>query len=247
MEPLTVVLWKWAAVGYRFEYTAEHVNVCADMVLRHYPGARVLCITDDPTGVECETMPLWDLYSDVANPSASSHLVPSCYRRLAVFSRPVAAALGPRIVSLDLDCVLCGDLRGLWDRDDDFVGWELPGMHHARVFNGSMWLARPSKLTWLWDEWDPDRSPAEAHGAGYRGSDQGWLSYRLIGRYPGWTDRDGVYGYKYHLVRRTRYHRELPEGARAVFFYGDPKPWDRSAQRATPWITEHWRRGCTGP
>lgn len=240
MEPLTVVLWKWRAPGYRFQFGAEHVNVATDMVRRHYPGVRVLCITDDPTDVECETMPLWDLYSDVPNPSASNHLVPSCYRRLAVFSRPVAAALGPRIVSLDLDAVLCGDLRPLWDREEDFVGWALPGRSHARVFNGSMWLARPARLTWLWDEWDPERSPRETDAAGYRGSDQGWLSYRLVSRYPGWTSRDGVYGYKYHVAPRGG---RLPSNARAVFFYGDPKPWDRQALQRSPWIAEHWRRG----
>lgn len=33
----------------------------------------------------------------------------------------------------------------------------------------------------------------------------------------------------------------LPPDARIVFFYGEPKAWDKAAQDQSPWITEHYR------
>jgi len=54
------------------------------------------------------------------------------------------------------------------------------------------------------------------------------------------------------LLRRQKEAREappvrphgvgnLPPDARMVFFYGEPKTWDREAQEQSPWILEHYR------
>lgn len=193
------------------------------MVRRNYDGdVRVVCVTDDPTGVVCETFPLW---RDCATlPNASGAHLPSCYRRLRLFDPATQEAMGiaegERIVSLDLDAVVVGKLNGLFDRPDAFVGWAVRGSHHPRVYNGSMWMLRAGAHPEVWTTFNPESSPKRAAAAGYRGSDQAWMTYRL-NHCVGWTAADGVYSY--HLDVRGR--PDLPPNARIVMFHGRVKPW----------------------
>jgi hypothetical protein len=232
---LTVVTWKWRS-DYRVTYTAHHVNVLRDMVLRNYSGPiRFVCITDDPQGIEGETFPLWTDCAELRN--ASGAQLPSCYRRLRLFDPETQAMLGirtgERVVSLDLDTVILGSLNPLWDRDEPFVGWSLPGTYHPRVFNGSMWMIRGGAEAHVWRDFDPETSPGEARNAQFLGSDQSWMSYRLQGR-AGWTDADGVASYPLNL----RYLVEHPADVRVAMFHGKQKPWMPGVQ---PWVRENWR------
>lgn len=236
LMPLAVICWKWNHPTYRSKYTAEHVNVLANMVARHYPHPhRFVCITDDPTDVNCETLPIWSDGANLVNVSGA-HL-PSCYRRLKIFDPSISKSLGRRIVSLDLDVVIVRDVSSIWNRDDQFIGWQVPGFIHPKVFNGSMFLFQSGTHGWLWTEFKPDKSPQETKKAGYFGSDQGWLSYRLATLRPGWTERDGVYSYP----RQVRTLGALPSDARIVIFHGKRKPWDEFNSRQASWISKHWR------
>lgn len=236
---LTVVTFKWQAPARRGRptYTAEHVNVLRSMVKQHYRKPhRFICITDDPAGVECETFPLWPDCNGLRN--ASGDHLPSCYRRLKLFSEEVGKALkAERIVSIDLDTVILRDLSPVWDRTEDFVGWRVRGLLRDRdVYNGSMVLFTAGLFSWLWEEFDPMRSPGEANRAGYFGSDQAWMSYKL-GIGAGWTHEDGLYSYPYDLASGRRNCADC----RIAFFNGKLKPWDIQAQRQSPWIRAHWR------
>ncbi len=238
MEPLTVVCWKWQHPTYKHQFTAEHVNVLQRMVARHYPRPhRFACITDDPAGIACETLPLWDDHGGLPNPTAS--FLPSCFRRLKLFSGEMLPVLGPRVLSLDLDIVITGDLTELLEVDCDFIGWALAGTHQRRVFNGSMWMVKPGALDFVWSDFDPERSPKTANAAGFLGSDQGWMSYLLAAEYPGWTRADGVYSYAADIYPRPG--RRLPENARVVVHHGKRKPWLRRTQQEARWVKEHWR------
>lgn len=236
MPPLTVVTFKWFQAGYRAKYTAEHVNALANMVARHYKKPhRFVCVTDDPKDVNCETLPLWDDHANVPNVSGG-HL-PSCYRRLRLFDPKVACSLGHRIVSLDLDVVLLRDMSPLWDRPDTFVGWKVPGFIHQGVFNGSMFMFKAGTHGFIWSEFDPVRSPQEYKRAGYFGSDQGWLSYRLRLHRSGWDATDGVYSFP----REVRMSGHVPRDARIIIFHGKRKPWDEHPAIHARWIRENWR------
>jgi hypothetical protein len=230
-----VFCFKWNSPTYKVRYTAHHVNVVRDMVLRNYDGPiRFVCITDGPQGVEGETFPLWGDCAELVN--ASGQHLPSCYRRLKLFDPETQAALGvnsgDRLVSLDLDTVITGNLNSLWDRSDSFVGWALPGTYHPRVFNGSMWLLQAGAEANVWRKFDPNTSPAEARAAKYLGSDQSWMSYQLQGR-AGWGETDGVFSYP----NRFRGAQETPPQARIIMFHGFQKPWD-CTQR---WVRDHFR------
>jgi hypothetical protein len=144
--------------------------------------------------------------------------------------------LGGRFVSVDLDCVITGDITSLWSREEDFVIWgdQVKGTY----YNGSMWMMNAGARRYVWDDFDPIESPKLAAKAGHYGSDQAWMSYRLGPHQPTWTRKDGVYAFRTDIRRN---HGKLPSDARIVFFQGNIDPWNPIAKRLSPWIEEHYR------
>lgn len=234
---LRVVTWKWTPIkNYRSRFTVDQVNVLRRMVERHYKQPHeFVCITDNWHGLDSGIRVI-KLWSDLAHlQSPHGGYSPSCYRRLRAFSREAAEMIGDRFVSLDLDTVITGDLTPLWDRPEDFVIWG--DSSRTTPYNGSMWMLRAGTRTKVWDEFDPEKSPALAKAKGYHGSDQAWLSYIIPGE-PRWTRDDGVLSYRVHLkVPGT----PLPKDARIVFFNGHVDPWTPVAKKNCPWIETHYR------
>lgn len=235
MDPLTVACFKWHKPGYRSTYGPETVLTLRSMVARHYPHEHTfVCLTDDPTGLESvRTIPLWNDYADLPAPTGPRN--PSCYRRLKLFDPTIRMVLGPRFVSLDLDCVLLGDLTPLWHRPEDFVMWgdTNPKTH----YNGSMVLMTAGARPKVWTEFNPHTSPGLAMAAGHFGSDQGWISFCLGPGEARWTKADGVYSYR-NDIRLTGV---LPTNAKAVFFHGRHDPWSPDVRRSHTWIDAHYR------
>lgn len=227
---ISFVCFLWRGNG---AYTAAHVNTLAAMVRRHYPAPhRFVCVTNTPAGIgpAITIIPDAEHFRDVPSPHGA--LWPSCFRRLVLFHPDAAQWFGERFVSLDLDCVITGDLRPLVDRSEDFVGWQDP--LYRNQLCGSMMLLRAGSRPEVWAGFDSRRSPSVALAAGFRGSDQGWISYCLH-REPRWTAADGVLSFKFDLKRGP-----LPPGARVVFFTGQPKPWSEEARRQA-WVREWYR------
>lgn len=211
---ISVVTFLWGE-----KYRPEHVATLERMVARHYAAPfRFFCVTNQPlelAGVEC--VPDRNDFADVANPHGPQ--APTCYRRMALFRLDAAETFGERIVQLDLDTVLVGDMRPLWDRADDFVIWQDP--LYAKQGCGSMWMLRAGSQSEVWRAFkrEPWRVRDLAFRAGYRGSDQAAISY-LLPHTARWTRADGVYSH------RVDCKAGLPAGAKAVFFHGRVKPWD---------------------
>lgn len=221
---LTVVTFKWRTPGYRATFTAEHVRTLQRMVARHYPDPhRLICFTDDPAGIEDVALPLWGDHASVLNPTGRRR--PSCYRRLKLWDPAMRAVLGSRFVLLDLDVVICGDLRPLWNRQEDVVMWRSPTGEWP--YNGAMFLANTGARPQVWRDFDPVRSPAQTHARGYRGSDQAWISHVLGWDEAVWTEDDGV-----------RFYRPGGDmsGARIVFPASTNAPW----KTRDPWLREHY-------
>lgn len=236
VSPLSVVCWRWAPKpGYHSTFAPETVNVLQRMVARHYPDPHEFCcVTDDPAGIDpaVRIVPAWNDFAEVPSPHHGGK--PSCYRRLRLFHPDIAATLGRRIVSLDLDVVIVGDLRPLWNRPEDFVIW---GHTHKRTaYNGSMVLLTAGARRKVWDRFDPIRSPATAHAAGNHGSDQAWISHCLGPGEAMWTAADGVYSFRLDVERYGR----LPANARAIFFHGPVDPWSAKAM-ALEWVRQCYR------
>lgn len=240
MTPLTIVCWRWQPpVNYRSTFTPDTVYALRDMVRRHYPHPhRFVCVTDRPQDVpKVETIPLWDDCAGIPSPIGYSY--PSCYRRLKVFAPDAGEVFGERLVSLDLDTVIVGDLTPLFDRPEDFVIWGESDFPHTTPYCGSLWLLKTGARPQVWTAFDERTSPRLAMRAGCRGSDQGWLAYILGKNEATWTRRDGVYSYRKHLAPRNNV---LPADARVVCFHGKYDPWSYRIQ-SIPWVRQHYPLG----
>lgn len=231
---LSVVCWKWAARGVRPKFTAEHVNALRAMVGRHYTRPhRFICVTDDAKGIGpgIEVLPDFGDFASVPSPHGAG--APACYRRLRAFHPDAARWFGERFVCLDLDLVAVADLAPLWDRPDDFVMYRDP--LYPTQYNGSMVLLAAGSRPEVWADFHPQMSRRHAVMAGKRGSDQGWISYRIPGEAT-WGPEDGVYSYRKHLAPNGG---ALPTDARLVVMHGQPKPWSDECQRFE-WVRREW-------
>jgi hypothetical protein len=242
---IDVVCWKWRPPrGYRSQFGPQTVNTLARMVKRHLTVPhRFSCITDDPAGIDSSIriIPLWDDFASVPNPSNGAN--PSCYRRLRMFAPDAAEIIGERIVSLDLDMVLVGDVTPLFDRAEDFVIWggqSVQPKNRGAVYNwynGSFMVLRAGTRPQVWTDFDPATSPRRAHEANCRGSDQGWIAYRLGKKEAIVGESDGVYSYRNHILPSGR----LPKNARMVAFHGRFDPWHTTIAARHDWIRTHYR------
>ena len=215
------------------------------MVARHYRKPhRFVCITDDAKGIDGDVrvVPIWNDFAHLRGPNGVN-----CYRRLRAFSAEAADIIGPRFVSLDLDCVITADVAPLWDRPEDFVIWG--DTARGTPYNGSMFLLTAGARRQVWERFDPEHSPAFAKRLGYIGSDQAWIGACLGLNERKWTTADGVYSYRVHISKELnggRFPRIpglrhlLPENARIVLFHGRHDPWVPEVQKLNPWIRQHY-------
>lgn len=221
-------------------FAPEHVNVARRMFARHLTiPHRLVCISDSREGLDpevhwVETPPAAKKLGEIGSPEGARF--PSCYRRLWVFSQE-ARILGERILCLDLDFVLTGSMDKAVDRDEDFVGWR-PFRDWGKKlrFGGGQYLLRTGSRTHVWEDFKGVESIQAARSAGYRGSDQAWLSYCLAGREPYWDRDTGLYS-----VRDLGPGLDLPRDACLVQFNGRDKPWDAARRGRPKWVVEHWR------
>jgi len=234
-----VILWKWKGRNPTIKYESVHVNAMVRQLSRRCSlPLRILCITDDAKGVKCETFPLWPDLSHINNVSGQ-HL-PSCYRRLKIFDTTTQEALhipaGDRIVSFDLDAVLTNAVDSLWVRQERFLAWRVPGTRHKTVYNGSMFMFTAGDFQEIWSGFDPVKSPTQSLVAGYMGSDQAYLSHKLVTKpwASGWDQGDGVLSF----VRDVTKAKTPPLSGRIVFFAGRRKPWHPDVLKEHPWIND---------
>lgn len=246
---LHVILWKWKQAGFRDVYSSEYTNIVSSMVRLNLPGVahRVVCVTDDPEGIDppTETFPIWGDHNDLLN--ASGKHLPSCYRRLKLFDRGTQIALGinegDRIMSLDTDTIILQSFSDIIARIDKskavFAGWGVRGLYHQTVFNGSFWtFLAGDHLQEMWSRFDPIRSPHACLKQGFLGSDQAWLSMNFALRKDVLPIRTPEFLSYPREVRRTH---SLDRRARIVFFHGSRKPWHPAEYRQQTWITKLWQ------
>ena len=233
----SIVCWLW---GGNRDFQPVHVNTLARMVERHLPEPhRFICITDNPNGFShrvevVQTPPAAAALGQLRTPE-KPHF-PSCYRRLWMFSEE-AKCLGDRVLLVDIDLVVVNDLRPIFDMPQEFVGWRPYRDWGAPMrFGGGIYLMTPGTRRKVWDDFKGPASIAEARAAGFRGSDQAWISYKLGLSEAYWGREAGIYSIR--DMKGTEH--QLPRDARLVQLNGPTKPWS-VAGRQIPWIAENWR------
>lgn len=233
MTTRTVVTWLWA--GNR-EYVPEHVNVLAAMFRRHLTlPHRFVCITDLKAGFEkgVEVMPIPASAQKLAafrTPEGARF--PSCYRRLWMFSDE-AKCLGKRVLMTDLDVLLTRNVDHLFAPRAKFVGWQPKASWGGRErIGGGLYLLTPGAHPEVYEDFQGMASIVQARAAGYRGSDQAWMSYMLFGKVKLWPESAGIYSI------RDMKDGQLPDDACLIQFNGTGKPWHGKPY----WTREHWKK-----
>lgn len=233
----SIVCWMWNGVhlGDR-PYHPSHVNTLRKAVARNMSEPfRFICVADRSNGFdkEVEFVRTPDDAVRVGNHrSPEGNRFPSCYRRLWNFSEG-AKIFGERILCVDIDFVPVRDLLPIFDRPEEFVGWRPYRDWGNKIrFGGGIYLLTPGTRTRVWTDFVGAKSIQRARAAGFRGSDQAWISFCLGGKEPYWGKEAGIYSIR--DMKGTE-HR-LPSDARLVQFNGPVKPW----QSPLPWVKEHF-------
>lgn len=236
----SIVFWLWNDGMQNRSFEFEHVNVAARMIRRTASEAlRILCVTDygvkSTSDVEVFPMPT-EAAALGAIRSPEGLRFPSCYRRLWTFSE-AAKALGEYVLLLDIDLVAMKDLVPLFDTSKEFIGWRpYRDWGRQKRVGGGIYMLKTGSRTDVWTQFHGYRSIQEARGAGFRGSDQAWISYKL-------ADTSYIYGRSAGIYSVRDFEgpglRDVPPDARLVQFNGNRKPWDYAG--SVSWVAEHWR------
>jgi hypothetical protein len=229
MEPLSIVCWKWnpllgvISTKRITKFTHVDVNILFSMLQKHlHIPFQLICVTDDPKGIreEVKIVPLWDEFRDKGG----------CFVRLGAFRKDIASLFGPRFVSMDLDCVIVGDITNLFSRTEDFIIW---GNHGGRTqYCGSLWMMNSGCRPQVYESFNPDVYKIE-HGKYQKGTDQLHISNTLSDEVV-WTKEDGIHAY------RNMRNRDLPANAKIIFFNGINHPKDAAMQSYYPWLKKHY-------
>jgi len=138
---------------------------------------------------------------------------------------------------LDIDVVVTGNLAPLFDMPGDFVGW-YPyrdwGVRKRR-FGGGIYVLTPGSRSEVFEKFvaSPRNAINAARRAGYKGSDQAWISYLLAEKEPHMPKAAGVYSVRDPGITKGY----CPPDARIVQFNGGTKPW----QSDWPWVKAQWQ------
>lgn len=227
---LTVVCWKWGKL-----FGPEYVNRLKNAVKRNLQlPHEFVCVTDDPHGLDTDVGTVW-----LPREWSTS---PRCIRRLRIYDRLFAKRLGDRILAIDLDVIITGDITPLVDTLARTKFWRVG---YANVLSGSFQLfdaGEPLNL-WNWFSANPLAVFSQVSRPNYQGSDQDVLNAWFANRETDeWTDAMGFqvyFGKGYERFLKGRSQDELPEGTRLVVMGSEDKHVIDTGGH--PWIVEHWR------
>ena len=233
---LTFVCFKWRGPDPQRSYTHVHVNALYRMLAANYRKPfRFVCITDDASGLveQVETLPLPEM-QDI--PAPQGKLYPSCYRRLWLFSAEAAKVLPGKVVCLDIDLVICGDVTEFFNRTEQCVFWSDADSNWLK-YSGGLFMITTGTRCKVWDTFDPDKSPQITKDAELVGSDQAWISYVLDGEAT-WNRSHGIY--------RTR---NLTPASKPLILQTPSvhKPWTRSFSTRYKKYAQIWQQYAAEP
>jgi hypothetical protein len=223
VELITIACWRWGQ-----KYGPQYVSNLKAAVARNLSMPhRFVCITDqkDTPG---ETLP-------IENPELLS-VRDGCYARLRMFDPVWQLKHGiERIVCFDLDLVVTGQLDPLFNRPEPFM--ILHGNHfNPCPFNGSVMMISRCARPDIWTRFNLAEAERVSFIRGkWRGTDQTWIAH-VAPDAPGWTYKDGIYGYEKRGWPVPGGAGWLPADARIVTFNGKRDP----ARQPEEWVARHW-------
>lgn len=233
---LTVCTYFWRDPAFANAYTADDVRLLQRMVARNITVPHEFAVITDRPALFAEDADIRAVSIDW-----TTHVQGTCFVRLMNFHPAGASLLGERILQLDLDTVITGNLDAIASRPEPTVlwrnptrlPWENPVKTGRSFYNTSVVLHRCGTLSKVWLGFDP-RNPTVR-------DDQWWIS-KVLG--PDMPYFDGEHDGVYRLARTdtpgSGIDGELPAHARIVTFPGsNGKPDRPEVMDANPWILEH--------
>lgn len=233
---ITVLTFFWRDPHRRrdYEFNHDHVRTLKSMVARNLTMSHhFLCCTDD-TIEGVDTVPLdW-----------RTHVEGTCGLKLQAWGPDAQKKFGHRILLLDLDMVIVGNIDHLvWRPLDEVVMLRNPNYAEGNgraFFQGSIQLfdagCRPHVYDLLAKPWA--RAVTNCRFGGY---EQAWLSEMLDWDTPTWDQTDGIYGLGRLGDVGGTVTGGLPENARIVVCPGNREPSQPEVQAKYPWIADHYR------
>lgn len=231
---ITVLTWLWNQPGGRTTFTADHVNIWADMVRRHTTVPhRIACVTDIPEGIDpaiAIIAPPGE-FEDFRIPSWPAHR-PQCLRRVSMFRRDAAAIFGERFACMDLDCIVAKSLDAILSCEEDFRMCK--GTARSRPYNGSLIVMTAGCRPHVYDRFSLDG--AITAGQHFIGSDQAWIMHCL-------GPDEAVFDLDDGVQMSTGWFNP---GAALTFYPGAIKPWDVVRLGGSEWAETHYRAAPRG-
>jgi hypothetical protein len=235
---LTVATYLWfdpaAKHNAKYEYKSDDVRRLKRAVAKHLTVPHEFAvITDRPH--------MFDGDRDIRPIPIdwTKHVDGRCFVRLMTFHPKGAELIGERVLQIDLDTLIVGNMDPLVDRDEDVVlwrnpsriPWDKPVMPGRPYYNTSMVMHRCGTLPHVWEKFKPEHPIVR--------DDQWWLSELLGPDMPYWDGSHGVYRLGRADTPGSGVVGELPENARVVTFPGsEGKWWEQSVAAANPWIKD---------
>lgn len=212
MEGLSICTWHWGK-----KYSRDYVEKLRASVARNMKQEYKFCVFSPQAEDEYLTK------------------IPGCFARLRMFDPEWQQQhnLEGRIVCMDLDAVVTGQLDSLFDRPESFVILHGGNSENPCPYNGSLWMLRAGKRPDVWHDFSLKRAGLVPNHE--FPDDQGWFAHKIPDA-AGWkVGEDGVYCFQKPGWPKGD---ALPKGARLVAFPGwrDPSKFDH-----LDWIKDNWQ------
>jgi hypothetical protein len=189
-----------------------------------------------------------ELFADDADIRAipidkATHVPGTCYVRLMSFHPKGKEIFGAdKLLQVDLDTLIVGNIDHLVTREEDLVLWRNPTRHPSRpgrsIYNTSLLLHRLGSVPELWQTYVDMRAAGQQIPA----KDDQWFLSDALGEDMPYFDgaRDGVYRIARADTPGSGIDGALPDNACIVCFTGsEGKITNPAVRSANPWIERY--------
>lgn len=192
---------------------------------------RFVLVTDNPDAQA-------DIVSPIVDADQECLQKRGCLARMRMFApewqQSIGAARGDRIVNIDVDAVVIGNLDALFNRTDEFTIMQGFNQTNRCPFNGSLWMFQSGERRDVYEDFSFEAYAERKVPFHAFPDDQGWLHHKFP-KAKAYTPRDGVYAFK-KIGWGEAGRRGLPSNARLVAFPGrDPGDYPE-----LDWIKRNW-------
>ena len=221
---IAIVTWLWGG-----KYAPVYVHRLArGLSLYLHQPYRFIVMTDRP-----QDLPEYECRS-ILDPDLLR--LKGCFARLRMFDPKWQAQLdmfGERIVCIDLDTVITGQLDALFNRAEPFVILQGANASNPCPYTACLFMLRAGMHAEVWEDFSLEAVQTIRR---YEfPDDQGWLWHK-IPKAAGWNvgKESGIWSFR---KRGWPANDVLPQGTRMVAFPGARDP---SQFTQLPWIKDNW-------